>query len=68
MAQYYIIELQNRDDGVVNSTITGRSTLPAALSYYYDRKSKEYPRYAAPAAYERRGGGVKWQDVILRRY
>jgi len=40
MAQYFIIELQNREDGIVNSSLTGRSTLSAALSYYYDRKSK----------------------------
>lgn len=40
MASYYIIELQNRDDGQVNSTLTARGTLSNALSYYYDRMSK----------------------------
>ena len=39
-SSYYIIELQNRDDGVVNSTLTQRSTLNSALSYYYDRMGK----------------------------
>lgn len=39
--QYFIIELQNRADGVVNvQPIVARQTLATALSYYYDRCSK----------------------------
>ena len=37
---YFITELQNRPDGIVNSTITTRSSLATGLSYYYDRASK----------------------------
>lgn len=40
MEQYYIIELQHRPDGIINQTVTARSSLAMALSYYYDRKSK----------------------------
>lgn len=38
--RYYIIELQNRDDGITNQSTTQRSTKASALSYYYDRLGK----------------------------
>ena len=34
---YYITELQTRPDGVVNSTLTARSTLALGLALYYQR-------------------------------
>ena len=34
---YFITELQTRADGIVNSTITTRSSLATGLSYYYTR-------------------------------
>lgn len=34
---YFITELQARPDGIVNSTITTRSSLATGLSYYYTR-------------------------------
>lgn len=34
---YFITELQTRPDGIVNSTITTRSSLANGLSYYYQR-------------------------------
>ena len=37
---YFITELQKRPDGVVNNTLTVRSTLANGLSYFYDRASK----------------------------
>ena len=37
---YFITELQTRPDGIVNSTLTTRSSLATGLSYYYDRASK----------------------------
>jgi len=37
---YFIMELQKRPDGIVNSTLTTRSSLATGLSYYYDRASK----------------------------
>ena len=37
---YFITELQARPDGIVNSTITARSSLALGLSLYYDRASK----------------------------
>lgn len=37
---YYVIEHQIRPDGVVNVSEVGRTTFAAALSYYYERKSK----------------------------
>lgn len=37
---YYIIEIQNRADGLANQTLTARQTKANALSYYYDRMSK----------------------------
>ena len=37
---YFITELQKRPDGIVNNTLTVRSTLANGLSYYYDRASK----------------------------
>lgn len=36
---YFITELQTRPDGIVNSTITTRSSLATGLSYYYTRAS-----------------------------
>ena len=37
---YFITELDARPDGIINSTITARSSLANGLSYYYDRASK----------------------------
>lgn len=38
---YFIIEIQNRADGIDNvQTIVSRQTLASGLSYYYDRCSK----------------------------
>ena len=37
---YFITELDARPDGIINSTITTRSSLANGLSYYYDRASK----------------------------
>lgn len=37
---YYVIEHDVRPDGVVNTSETGRTTFAAALSHYYERKSK----------------------------
>lgn len=34
---YYLTELQTRPDGVVNSTITARSSLVTGLAFYYQR-------------------------------
>ena len=34
---YYITELQTRPNGIVNSTITARSSLAMGLAYYYQR-------------------------------
>ena len=34
---YYVTELQTRPDGIVNSTITARSSLATGLSLYYTR-------------------------------
>lgn len=34
---YFITELQSRPDGIVNSTITTRSSLAMGLAYYYQR-------------------------------
>ena len=36
---YFITELQSRPDGIVNSTITTRSSLATGLSLYYSRAS-----------------------------
>lgn len=36
---YFITELQTRPDGIVNSTITTRSSLAMGLAYYYQRAS-----------------------------
>lgn len=38
---YYIIEIQNRADGIDNvQTIVARQSLATGLSYFYDRCSK----------------------------
>ena len=34
---YFVTELQARPDGIVNSTITTRSSLATGLSLYYSR-------------------------------
>ena len=34
---YYVTELQARPDGIVNSTITARSSLAMGLALYYQR-------------------------------
>ena len=39
--QYFIIEIQNRADGIDNvQEIVSRQTLATGLSYFYDRCSK----------------------------
>ena len=48
---YYVIENQIRDDGVVNTSTTARSSFASGLSLYYDRCSRMvmtelYPRVA----------------------
>ena len=35
--QYFITELQTRPDGIVNSTLTTRSSYAMGLAYYYQR-------------------------------
>ncbi len=41
MIRYFIIEIQNRADGVDNvQEIVSRQTLATGLSYFYDRCSK----------------------------
>ena len=41
MIRYFIIEIQNRADGVDNvQDIVSRQTLASGLSYFYDRCSK----------------------------
>lgn len=37
---YFVTELQARPDGVINSTITTRSSLATGLSLYYTQASK----------------------------
>lgn len=37
---YFITELDARPDGIVNSSITARSSLANGLALYYDRASK----------------------------
>lgn len=37
---FFIIELQHRDNGIINQTVTAKNTRASALSYYYERKSK----------------------------
>ena len=34
---YYVTELQTRPDGIINSTITARSSLAMGLAYFYQR-------------------------------
>lgn len=36
---YFIVELQSRPDGLVNSTITTRSSLATGLALWYNRAS-----------------------------
>ena len=36
---YYVTELQARPDGIVNSTITARSSLAMGLALFYQRAS-----------------------------
>lgn len=48
---YYLTELQTRPDGVVNSTITARSSLANGLAFYYQRAAvavttTDYPAVA----------------------
>lgn len=48
---YYLTELQTRPDGVVNSTITARSSLATGLAFYYQRAAvavttTDYPAVA----------------------
>ena len=37
---YFVTELDARPDGIINNSITSRSSLATGLSYYYDRASK----------------------------
>ena len=37
---YFITELQNRPDGLVNNTITGRSSLATGLALWYQRAAQ----------------------------
>ena len=37
---YFITELDARPDGIINNSITARSSLANGLSLYYDRASK----------------------------
>ena len=37
---YFITELDARPDGIINNSLTSRSSLANGLSYYYDRASK----------------------------
>lgn len=34
---YYVIEYQTRPDGIVNATVTGRSSLALGLALYFQR-------------------------------
>lgn len=34
---YYVTELQERPDGIINATITARSSLAMGLALYYQR-------------------------------
>ena len=48
---YYLTELQTRPDGVVNSTITARSSLATGLAFFYQRAAvavttTDYPAVA----------------------
>lgn len=36
----FLTELQKRPDGIVNNSITARSSLATGLALYYDRASK----------------------------
>ena len=36
----FLTELQKRPDGIVNSSVTARSSLATGLALYYDRASK----------------------------
>ena len=36
----FLTELQTRPDGIVNSSVTARSSVAAGLSLYFDRASK----------------------------
>lgn len=36
----FLTELQKRPDGIINSSVTARSSLSTGLALYYDRASK----------------------------
>ena len=36
----FLTELQKRPDGIINSSVTARSSLAMGLALYYDRASK----------------------------
>lgn len=36
----FLTELQSRPDGIINSSVTSRSSLANGLALYYDRASK----------------------------
>lgn len=63
---YFVTELQARPDGVINSTITSRSSLATGLSLYYQRAS------AAVTSQQFTGVGLTLQDengsIILNEH
>lgn len=69
---YYIVELQNRADGLTNSTITQRSSLANALSYYYERKSKLIPNTEFVSAVlmliDNEGNTIEVAELIETQY
>jgi len=69
---YYIVELQNRADGLTNSTITQRSSLANALSYYYERKSKLIPNTEFVSAVlmliDNEGNTIEEAELIETQY
>ena len=40
MAYTFLTELQSRPDGIINSSVTSRSSLATGLALFYDRASK----------------------------
>lgn len=39
---YYVIELDHRPDGVINSAITAKNGFASGMSFFHDRVSKGY--------------------------
>ena len=65
--QYFIIELDNRTDGLTNVTTTGRSNLQMGLSFFYERLSKMAADTTFTAAHlllvDEQGVIVKKEDI-----